>query len=119
MQRKHLIFFFFISIFLISCVNSAVFQPYTSQRFAPTSDVMVYTTQKPDREYTEIGLIEVAEGAGGGGDMLQVAIKKAKEAGADALILMREDKDTCYLFIDNMMIPGTVKKLTFVAIKYK
>lgn len=116
MRYVILIFLFFL---LISCASSVVFQPYSSQRYAPTNDVQVYTIQKPDREYIEIGLIEVTEGSGGGADMLQVAIKKAKEIGADAIILMREDKDTYYLFMNNMMHPRPVKKMAFVAIKFK
>jgi hypothetical protein len=75
-------------------------------------------TERPTKPYKEIGRIEVTEGAGGGKDMISVAIKKAKEVGADGIILLTEKEDTGYLLMNNMVLPGTVKHLIFIAIKY-
>jgi len=118
-MRKYYLLSLVVFLLLASCASSARFQPYTEIRYAPTKEVRVFTTQTPEREYIEIGMIEVTEGAGGGGDMLQVAIKKAKEIGADGLILVKEDKDTGYIMIGNMLLPGTTKKMVFIAIKFK
>lgn len=113
---KKIILFFSLLMF-ISCASSVVYHPFTGP-YPKTTEVYVYMTEKPTKPYKEIGRIEVTEGAGGGRDMVQVAIKKAKEVGADGIILLSEEKDTGYIVMEKMILPGTVKHLVFIAIKY-
>ena len=105
--------------FLISCSSSVIFQSFDQAVYPPTQKVDIYTTEKPERDYTEIGRIVVKEGISGSQDMMTVAMKKAGEIGADGLILLSEDKDTGYVVTGNMILPGSFEKLIFVAIKYK
>jgi hypothetical protein len=105
--------------FCMSCASTAIFQSLDEIRYQPTQRVEVFLTKMPTRSYTEIGRIEVSQGLNGTSDMIEVAVQKAKEIGADALILLTEDKETGYIAISNMVLPASVQKLVFVAIKYE
>lgn len=107
----------FSLLMFVSCASSVVYHPFTGP-YRQTTEVDVYMTEKPIKPYKEIGRIEVTEGAGGGKDMVSVAIKKAKEVGADGVILLTDKKDTGYIVSGNLILPGTVKHLVFIAIKY-
>ena len=52
----------FTLIVFISC-STTTFQPFTSQKYAPTKKVDLYTNEKPLQEYIEIGRIIVGEDA--------------------------------------------------------
>ena len=108
---------------LISCASSASFQAFTTEKFTPTKNVDVFTTQKPERPYKEIGKIEVTEGLGGTEDMTKVAIEKAKDVGADAIIQLTESEIVTQVGVTkvgttDVISSASVKTVVFIAIKY-
>lgn len=105
----------FALILFISC-STTTFQPFTSQKYAPTRKVDLYTDEKPSREYIEIGRIIVGEDAFTGEKyMVKWAIEKARKVGADGLIWVRDAKT----FYATKFYTGEVKEIIFIAIKYK
>ena len=117
------IFLFLTLLMFISCASGVIYQPLTDIKYSPTNKIDVFISKKPTRQYKEIGRINITEGLGGEGDMIQVAIKKTKEVGADEIILAADEKEMDYLVQDypdidsTMIIPASHKKLTFIAIK--
>ena len=109
----------FTLILFISC-STTTFQPFTSQKYAPTKKVDLYTNEKPSREYIEIGRIIVGEDAFTGEKYLvKWALEKARKVGADGLIWVKEEKKFHAITIDGQLLAGDTKQVIFIAIKYK
>jgi len=80
-----------IAYIILKPISPASFTAYTTQKFEQTENVEILNTA-PQRSYTEIGEIHaprtITEKA-----TLEKAIKKAKEVGADAIIIKERTKD--------------------------
>lgn len=109
----------FSLLMFISCAGSVVYRPLTDEKYPYSKHVDVYTKEKPQKPYKEIGKIEVK-----GGDIIKAAIKKAKKVGADGIILASESKKIVYLSRRNPetqtsdISPETEVHALFIAIKY-
>ena len=108
------------SLFMfISCVSSVVYRPLIDEKYPYSDHIDVYTKEKPQKPYKEIGRIIVKSR-----DVVKDATKKAKEVGADGIILDSESKKTVYLYRRNPktgesdISPETEVQAVFTAIKY-
>jgi len=114
----------YITLFMfISCASTPViYHPLSDTHYPRTTDVDVYKKEKPTKEYIEIGKIEIKDKAEKESKMYELAIKKAKEVGADGIVLISQEtqKDYIHLLRDTIT-PGAevvMKRMTFIAIKY-
>ena len=107
----------------ISCASTPViYQSLSDSRYPRTTEVDVYKKEKPTKEYIEIGKNEIKEKAEKESKIYELAIKKAKEVGADGIVLISQatQKDYIHLLRDTIT-PGAevvVKRMIFNAIKY-
>ena len=117
MKRSYL---FASLVLLASCSAAAVYyQPIASTTYPPTATVDVYTTEKPKVEFEEIGII-VLTTEGSEKVMIKKAVSKAKEVGADGIILIGKETDSDSWRVDrSYQIPGAQSSMKFVAIKYR
>ena len=101
--------------FFISC-SSVDFLRYTEQTFEPTQEFQVFQTNPPDKDYTELGLLSTETGK----KAIINLKKKAKEIGANAIIIIGEKNEgTVAMPMGNMAYGIPIKKLEAVAIRYK
>ena len=118
-MKRNMILVVFLALSATVC-STVTFQPFTNIKYPPTDKVDFYTDQKPSQEYIEIGRIIVGEDAfTGEKNMVKWALEEAKKVGADGLIWVKEDKDFYAIPSKGSVIAGDVKKIIFVAIKYK
>jgi len=88
--------------------------------------VDVYKAEKPSQEYTEIGNLEIKMEARRENEMYAAVIAKAKEIGADGIILLKDE-----VVMELVQVPRNIdnrqgtdaiekefKRLVFLAIKY-
>lgn len=109
-----------ILIFILSSCSATTFQPFTNQKYPPTEKVDLYVSEKPTKDYIEIGRIIVTEDAfTGEKNMVKWVIEKARQVGADGLIWLKEEKDFYAIPAGQSLLAGDVKKIIFIAIKYK
>jgi len=114
MIKKLLSLLIFLTIF-ISC-SSVDFLRYTDQTFEPTVEVEVFHTIPPKKDYIELGLLSAEDGD----DAVSDLKNKAKEIGANAIIILGEkNKGTVAIPIGNMAYGVPVNELEAVAIRYK
>lgn len=114
---------YFILLFFISCASTPVIYHSLSKTSYPkTTKVDVYKEEKPSKAYIEIGRIEIKDKAEKESKIYELAIKKAKEVGADGIILISEETQQGYIqLLKDTITPGgeeVLKRLIFVAIKY-
>ena len=74
-----------ISLLLLLGCGSTKYLPSSPKTYSPTSGVMIYYWEKPDRPYTEVGVIEVNAQTEKG--MLERFKQKAMEIGADGVFI--------------------------------
>lgn len=107
----------------ISCASTPViYHPLSDANYPRTTEVDVYKKEKPTKEYIEIGKIEIKEKAEKESKIFELAIKKAKEVGADGIVLISQETQSDYIhLLKDTLTPGAevvVKRLIFIAIKY-
>ena len=113
------VFLFLGLLSLASCAASVYYQPIGSITYPPTKAVDVYTTEKPQGDFVEIGLIVIST-EGSEKIMMKKAIKKAMEIGADGIILTYKETDSDRWRVDrSYQLPGAQSSMKFIAIKYK
>ncbi len=115
-------------IMFISCATSSpvLYKPLSDASFQKTAKVDVYKTQKPSQEYTKIGNLEIKMEARKENEMYAAVIAKAKEIGADGIILLKDE-----MVMELVQVPRNIdnrqgtdamekefKRLVFLAIKY-
>ncbi|MCW9705803.1 hypothetical protein [Fodinibius salsisoli] len=99
----------------ISCSN-VDFLRYTDQTFEPTKEVKVFQTNPPEKDYMELGLLS----AEAGNDAIVDLKNKAKEIGANAIIILGErNKGTVAMPVGDMAYGVPINELEAVAIRYK
>lgn len=117
------IILFITVLFFITCASPPVkYHPLSDVNYSRTTKVDVYKTEKPTQEYTEMGRIEVKGKEEKENELYELAIKKAKEIGADGIILISEKQDTELVDMlkeeEIMGVQVPLKQLIFMAIKY-
>ena len=117
--RKQFIPVFIGLLALSGCASSVTFRPFGTATYPPSEKVEVFTIETPTRPYDVIGQIVVNEGLGGGQDMMNVAIAKAKSIGADAIILTGDTPETGYVMIANVAYPASAERWVFLAARWK
>ena len=114
----------FLILTHLSCSPSASFMKYSDDSYLPTNSVEVLRHKPVEKEFIELGelSIQIKKGIlfGNEEDAVLDLIGKAKEIGADAIIIVGEDSE------GNVIVPvgsvyTTVDKryLKAIAIKYK
>lgn len=92
---KHL-FIYILIIFQISCGPSVNFMKYTEKKYNPTTSVDVIRKKTIDRKFTELGELSVRITKdlifNNEGEAVIQLKEKAKEIGADAIIILGEEK---------------------------
>ena len=119
---------YLILIMFVSCATSSpvLYRPLSDARYPKTTTVDVYKTEKPSQEYTEIGNLEIKMEAHKEDAMYAAVIAKAKEIGADGIILLKDE-----IVMELVQVPRNIdnrqgtdaiekefKHLVFTAIKY-
>jgi hypothetical protein len=75
---KSLVLFLFLTVLLMGCTHVTMYrEPFPSK--LESANIDIYKTQKPTNEYIEIGEISA--------NNINSAIAKAREIGADAIII--------------------------------
>jgi uncharacterized protein YigA (DUF484 family) len=88
--------------------------------FPPTTDVEVLRTKPADRPYIELGEIRLQLKKSNEDDAILVLKEKAKEVGADAIVILGEQsRGTAILPMGNMAFAVPLRDLVAVAIRYK
>ncbi|MFC2165275.1 hypothetical protein ACFLT2_09795 [Acidobacteriota bacterium] len=115
-------------ILLISCATSSpvLYRPLSDASYPKTAKVEVYKAEKPSQEFTEIGNLEIKMEANKEDAMYAAVIAKAKEIGADGIILIKDE-----MVMELVQVPQNIdnrqgtdamekeyKRLVFLAIKY-
>lgn len=106
-----------LALWFIGCAHNASVTRYSQTQYPPTtSEIDVYSTAAPSRPYTEIAKLEVDDRHG---SPITALVKKAKEIGAQGLILtgQREGKRVMAP-LGGMLIGRTLTMSTGVAIRY-
>lgn len=95
------------------------YSPYTDQTFAPTAQVDVFRTKVPDRRYTELGELCIRVGRSTQESSVLHLTEKAKEIGANAIILIGErSRGAVGAPVGQMMVAVPLRDTCAVAIRY-
>jgi hypothetical protein len=101
---------------LAACAHSAKVRRYIPAQYSPTTSVEVFATKGPSRDYIELAELSVKADD----ESVHYLTEKAKELGADAIILTGEQsRGSVMMPAGNMWVAVPVRKLAAVAIKYK
>ena len=117
--REPFILVFIGLLSLSGCASSVSFRPFGTETYPPSEKVEVFTIEKPTRPYDVIGQIVVNEGLGGGQDMMNVAIAKARAIGAHAIILTGDTPETGFVMIGKIVHPASTERWVFLAVRWK
>lgn len=122
---RKLVFVFAFILALSACMPSVHVMRYTTALFPPSSNVEILRTKPADREYIEIGEVSIRLKEGALYQRLRdnavlMLAEKAKELGADALILIGErQRGATYVPVGRSVVGVNKQDLVGVAIKYK
>lgn len=108
--------FLILAIGLFAGCAHLRFMPYTATVYEPTKNVDVLRTRPPDREYVEIGEVSVSLNIATRNKAVLMLAEKARQAGADALVLLGE-KDSGAVILEGQVV--ITEKLVGIAIRYK
>jgi hypothetical protein len=104
-----------IVVIMLSCLAACAHVTMYNQAFPPRSPdavVDVFRTQKPSREYIEIASIRSSK--------LNRIINKARELGADGLIIVEGSHTTgAFVPVGDTYIYSQDRSIEAIAIKYK
>lgn len=90
---------------------------YTTAVYPPTQHVEVLHTKAPNRDYVELGELSVKANDE---EAIEYLVEKAKELGADAILLLGErQQGSIAMPIGQMWMAIPAKRLTAVAIRYQ
>jgi hypothetical protein len=114
---KHLTVSSLLVLCLIACVPTVRVVRYTNEVYSPTTNVEVLRIKPPDRQYIELGELEIKSTRD---DAVQYLVQRAKEIGADAIILMPEKSIGAVAApIGQMIYAAPIRRRWAVAIKYR
>jgi PBP1b-binding outer membrane lipoprotein LpoB len=115
-------------ILFISCATSSpvLYKSLSDASYPKTTKVDVYKVEKPSQEFTEIGTLEIKMEAHKEDAMYAAVIAKAKQIGADGIILIKDE-----MLMELVQVPRSIdnrqgtdamekefKHLVFTAIRY-
>jgi hypothetical protein len=106
----------------VSCIKppSVQVMRFIEESFPQTQNVEVLRTAPSEKEYVEIGEISLRVGSANRPNAILQISEKAKELGADAIILMGErNTGAVALPMGNAMTAVTLQEIYVIAIKYK
>ncbi|MBN2267309.1 MAG: hypothetical protein JW725_03130 [Candidatus Babeliaceae bacterium] len=115
-----------LSIFIVFLVGCTVTQPqpkvmrYATEIFQPTNRIEIIHTKPVNRDYIEIGEVSIQLKKSTEENAEALLAEKAKELGANALIIIGErSKGAVVVPIGNMAVAVPLRELYGIAIKYK
>ena len=115
-KMKKIILMFLLALAIFSCTPSVDFMRYSEEIYPPTNKIEVIRNKPVERDFVEIGELSVEKQE----NAILLLKEKAKEIGADAIIILGEKSDGgfllptpyIYLYSDETYIAA-------IAIKYK
>lgn len=113
----HYLLFIIMSVILSGCTTPVKVTRYTTAVFPPTHHVEVLHTKAPNRDYVELGELSVKANDE---EAIKHLTEKAKELGADAILLLGErQQGSIAMPVGQMWMAIPAKRLTAVAIRYQ
>jgi hypothetical protein len=108
-------------LLIVGCALPIRVTPYTTMQYEATQNVEVMRTKPPDREYIEIAELRTRVGAANRHLALPNMVEKAKQIGADAIILLGEQEQGKVLTGMGTAVPvaASIMDMVGIAIKYK
>lgn len=109
----------FTLIFLLSCSQSVKFMKYSEVYYSPTKSVEVIRYKPSEKEFIEIGELSLRIIKNNQEDAVLLLKEKAKEIGADAIIILGENSEGSVLVpIGNLYTSIDKRYIKAIAIKY-
>jgi uncharacterized protein YigA (DUF484 family) len=111
-----------ILVLLVACApaSAARFTRYTETTYPSTREVEVLRTKPVDRPHVELGEIRLRIGKSNENDAILLLKEKAREVGADAIVILGEEsRGTVMLPAGGMVFAVPLRDLVSVAIRYK
>ena len=110
-------------ILLLSACHSVSFISYQDESYPASSSVEVFRSKPVDKEYIELGELSLRVKKGLFGNQEEVVLKlkeKAKEIGADAIIILGEETEGNVIVpIGDLYTSVDKRYIKAIAIKYK
>ena len=107
-------------LLIVGCALPIRVTPYTTIQYEATQNVEVMRTKPPDREYIEIAELRTRVGAANRHLALPNMVEKAKQIGADAIILLGEQEQGKALIGGTTApVAASLMDMIGIAIKYK
>jgi hypothetical protein len=108
---------------LVACAPTAPtarFARYTDSSFPSTTEIEVLRTKPADRPYIELGEIRLQLKKSNEDDAILVLKEKAKEVGADAIVILGEEsRGAVILPMGSMAVALPLRDLVAVTVRYK
>lgn len=123
-MKINIVLICFLILITLSCSPSASFMKYNDDSYPPTNFVEVLRYKPIGKEFTELGelSIQIKKGIlfGNEEDAVLDLIGKAKEIGADAIIIVGEDSEGSVIVpVGSVYTTVDKRYLKAIAIKYK
>ena len=116
---KNLITIIFVTLLFLSCSPSVNFMKYIEDNYPPTNSVEVLRKKPVEKEFVELGELSLRIKKSNQEEAVLFLKEKAKEIGADAIILLGEDSEGSVIVpIGNLYISVDRKSINAIAIKY-
>lgn len=113
----------FILLFISGCSPSVNFMKYNEDNYPPTNSVEVLRNKPVEKEFVELGELSIQVKKGILGNQEEVVLKlkeKAKEIGADAIIILGEESEGSVIVPIGKLYTSVDKRyIKAIAIKYK
>ncbi len=109
-----------LSLLLCGCGTTAKVMRYSTETYTPTQNVEVLRTKPVNREYVELGEVSVRLKKSTEENAVALLVEKAKEMGADAIIIIGErSRGAVAMPVGSMIAVSHLREIYAVAIKYK
>lgn len=121
-MKRAILFLSIIAVLALSCAMQprVKVMRYTAEIFPPTTQIEVLHTKPVTRDYMEIGEIAIRLTKATEENAVVYLIGKAKELGADAIMIIGErSKGAVAMPIGTMAVAVPIRELYAIAIKYK
>jgi len=113
---KKIILMFFLVLAIFRCTPSVDFMRYNEEIYPPTSIIEVIRNKPVERDFVEIGELSVESEE----DAILLLKEKAKEIGADAIIILGVKSEGGFLLTTpHASFYSDESYITAIAIKYK
>lgn len=120
MKETFYILILAIGLFLIGCATKVEVMRYTMETFPPSHHVEVLRSKAINKDYIEIGEVSVRLKKSTKENAVALLAEKAKELGADAIIIIGErSRGAVAMPVGTMAVAVPLRELYAIAIKYK